>query len=233
MPFSVDENGILQPLGVRVLRDSRYELLPATRDYFEEVPGRHGEYDFGCELESRVLEIHCAIEAIRSEKPNLIRQIASYLNPLQGTQTLTFNDEPNKVYHVRYSGKIDITHFLDGMEFTIPFKMCNPFITSATQKQLTGSGVAVNDGTIETPFVVTIEGEIIDPSITVGGYIMAYTGTIAAGSVLVIDTEKLTVMLDNVNALPGYNGVFPKLQPGENNVTAPLGAVFSWYDRWI
>ena len=54
----VDENGILQPLGVKVLRDSREELLPATRDYVEVIPGMDGEYDFGCDLESRILELH-------------------------------------------------------------------------------------------------------------------------------------------------------------------------------
>lgn len=233
MAFNVDENGYLQPLNVRVLRDSRYELLPATRDYFEEIPGRHGEFDFGCNLESRILELHCALEATSTTKPDLVRQIAAYLNPLLGTQTLTFADEPGKAYHVRYAGKIDLTHFIDGVEFTIPFKMCDPFITSAAQKQLTGSGTAVNSGTVETPFVVTITGAVTSPTVSVGGYAMSYGGTVEAAQALVIDTGKMIVILDNVNAMPNYNKVFPKLQPGDNTIAAPVSAVLSWYDQWI
>jgi predicted phage tail component-like protein len=130
MPFEIDANGILQPLGVTVLRDSRFELLPGTRDYFEEVPGRHGEIDFGAELEARILELHCLIEVSPADWPAKRREIASYLNPLLGTQTLTFADEPGKVYHVRYAGKIDVTKYPYAREFTIPFRMCDPFITT-------------------------------------------------------------------------------------------------------
>jgi len=235
MAFEVDENGILQPLSVTVLRDSRFELLPGTRDYFEEVPGRHGEIDFGAELQARILELHCAIEVSPSEWPAKRIELAGYLNPLLGTQTLTFADEPGKVYHVRYAGKINVTKYPYAREFTIPFRMCDPFITSATQNELIGSGTAPNAGNVDTPFTLTIQGEVTDPSVVVAGYTMAYTGTIGAGSALVIDTEKMTVVLDGENALPNYNGVFPKLQPGDNAVTAAASGTTTirWYSRWI
>jgi len=235
MPFEVDSNGILQPLGVYVLRDSRFELLPGTRDYFEEVPGKHGEIDFGAELKARVLELHCLIEVAPSDWPAKRQEIASYLNPLLGTQTLMFADEPGKVYHVRYSGKIDVTKYPYAREFTIPFRMCDPFITSSTQNQLTGSGTAVNAGNMETPFTLTIQGAVTNPSVVVAGYTMTYTGTINAGSALVVDTEKMTALLDGANALPNFNGVFPKLQPGNNAVTAAASGttIVRWYDKWI
>lgn len=235
MGFEVDENGILQPLGVTVLRDSRFELLPGTRDYFEEVPGRHGEIDFGAELQARVLELHCLIEIAPSDWPAKRQELASYLNPLLGTQTLTFADEPDRVYHVRYSGKIDITKYPYAREFTIPFRMCDPFITSTTQKELIGSGTAVNDGNVATPFTLIVQGPVTNPSVIAAGYTMTYTGTINAGSALVIDTEKMTAVLDGQNALPNYNGVFPKLQPGSNAVTATTGGttIIRWYSRWI
>lgn len=235
MALSVDSDGILQPLGVVVLRDSRFELLPGTRDYFEEIPGRHGEIDFGAELEARILELHCGIEINAADWPTKRLEIVQYLNPLQGAQTLTFADEPGKVYHVRYAGKIDVTNHVDTKEFIIPFRMCNPFITSATQNQLIGNGTATNAGNTPTPFTLTIQGPVTNPSVTVGGYVMTYTGTINTGSALVVDTEKLTATLDGVNALPNYNGVFPKLQPGTNTITAAAGGttIIKWYDRWI
>ncbi|MGB9791516.1 MAG: distal tail protein Dit [Thermacetogeniaceae bacterium] len=235
MALWVDEESILQPLGLTVLRDSRYELLPSTRDYFEKIPGRHGEIDFGAEFEARVLELHCCIEINPSDWPAKRQEIARYLNPLLGTQTLTFADEPGKVYHVRYSGNIDITNYLDGKEFTIPFRMCDPFITSEKENQLTGSGTATNAGNVETPFILIIHGPATNPSVTVGGYVMTYTGTIGVNSELIVDTEKLTATLDGQNALPNYNGVFPKLQPGDNTVVAATEGttIIKWYDRWI
>jgi predicted phage tail component-like protein len=235
MPFEVDENGILHPLGAKVLRDSRFELLPGTRDYFEEIPGRHGEIDFGAELEARVLELHCLIEVSPSEWPAKRREIASCLNPILGTQTLIFADEPEKVYHVRYSGKIDVTKYPYAREFTILFRMCDPFITSSTQNQLTGSGTAVNAGNMETPFTLIIQGAVTNPSVVVAGHTMTYTGTINAGSALVVGTENMTALLDGANALSNFNGVFPKLQPGNNAVTAATGGttIIRWYDRWI
>ena len=235
MSFEVDTDGVLQPLGVTVLRDSRLELLPGTRDYFETIPGRHGEIDFGSELEARVLELHCSIEVAPSDWPTKRQEITSYLNPLLGTQTLTFADEPNKVYHVRYSGRINITKYPYAREFTIPFRMCNPFITNAIQSQLIGSGTAVNNGNIETPFTLIIQGAVTNPSVVVAGYMMTYTGTIADTKSLIVDTEKLTAIYDNANVLPNFNGVFPKLQRGNNIVTAAAAGttIIRWFDRWI
>jgi Phage-related protein len=235
MPFEVDANGILQPLGVTVLRDSRFELLPGTRDYFEEVPGRHGEIDFGAELEARVLELHCLIEVSPSEWPAKRIEIAKYLNPLLGTQTLTFADEPGKAYYVRYAGKIDVTKYPYAREFTIPFRMCKPFITSSTQNQLVGSGTAINAGNVDAPFILIIDGESTSPCVSVGGYAMLYQGVVPAGQSLVVDTEKKTAMLNNQNALPNYNGVFPVLLPGGNNIVAAVSGTTTirWYDHWI
>jgi phage-related protein len=235
MSFEVDANGILQPLGVQVLRDSRFELLPGTRDYFEEVPGRDGEIDFGAELVAAPLELHCLIEIAPADWPAKRREIAGYLNPLLGAQALTFADEPGVVYFVRYAGRIPFTKYPYAREFTIPFRMCDPLIKSATQNELVGSGTAVNAGTKETPFTLTIQGPVTNPSVTVAGYIMTYTGTIEAGSVLVIDTGSLTAVLDGANALPNYNGVFPKLQSGNNAVAAAAAGTttLNWYDRWI
>lgn len=235
MSFSVDANNILQPLGVNVTRDSRYELLPGTRDYTEEIPGKAGEIDFGCDFEPRIIELHCVLEVLSANQPATIRTIAGQLNPLSGATTLTFADEPGKVYRVRYAGKIDVKRYPSYVEFVIPFKMYSPYITGTPQKSLVGSGTATNDGTMETPITVEIQGPVTSPTVTINGNSMTYTGTINAGSLLIIDTDKLTVTLDEANALPNYNGVFPQLQPGANTVVAAAAGTTTvrFYDRWI
>jgi phage-related protein len=235
MAFHVDENGILRPLGVTVLRDNRIDLLPGTRDYFESVPGRPGEYDFGCDLDSMLLELHCAVETTKADWPDKRATIAGYLNPLLGEQDLTFADEPGRVYKVRYAGSVSVTNFIDGREFTIPFKMCKPYRIASTQSQKIGSGTVVNGGNIETPCVVEIVGLVTNPSVVINGETMTYTGTVTASDKLVIDTERMTVTFNGANAMANYNKVFPKLAVGDNVVTAASGGttIVRWLNRWL
>lgn len=235
MAFNVDENGILQPLGVTVLRDNRIDLLPGTRDYFESVPGRPGEYDFGCDLDSMLLELHCVVETSKTEWPAKRATIAGYLNPLLGEQDLTFADEPGRVYKVRYAGSVSVTNFIDGREFTIPFKMCKPYRIATTESVLVGSGIATNGGNVETPCVVEIIGPVTNPTVTIGGVEMTYTGIVTASDTVQIDTERYICTFNGVNALANYNLKFPHLSVGANYVIAASGGTtyVKWRNRWI
>lgn len=240
MALNVDSNGILQPLGATVLRDNRHEIIPGQRKYQEEIPGRDGAISFGFNLRSKMLEMlvgkKVSLDSSSPDyRPTVMRQIASQLNPLNGEQDLTFADEPGKVYKVRIADAIDIPRERDYIEFAISFEMLSPYILGAPQKSLTGSGTATNDGNVATPFTMTIQGPVTNPSVTVAGYTTTYTGIVGAGSTLIIDTEKLTAALDGVNALPNYNGVFPKLQSGANAVTAASAGTttLNWNDRWL
>lgn len=239
MALNVDSNGILQPLGLKVIRDNRHEVIPGVRKYVDEIPGRDGQIRHKAELKSRILKM--TVSRVASMTPGdpdywtTVRDnIAATLNPLNGEQSLTYADYPGRVF-VGVFESVDIPRERGYIEFEITFEMDNPYIQGAVQKSLTGSGTATNDGTKETPYTLTIQGPVTNPSVTVAGYTMAYTGTVAGGSILIIDTENLTAILDGVNALPNYNGVFPKLQPGANAVTAAVAGTTSlnWNDRWM
>lgn len=225
--------GILQPLGVTVLRGK--EFINNTREYSESVPGRDGEYFFSTEMEAGVINIPVSIETAPSAWAATERLIKGYLNPKNGAQELTFDDRPGIVYNVVWSGSIN---FLDeGLyhrKFTIPFKLHDPIAKSSSQNTLAGAGTAVNGGTIETPFTVEIVGPVTNPSVAVGGVIMTYTGQVTASDLLVIDTGKRTAIFNGVNALANYNKAFPKLAVGNNTVTITGGTVtLKWYDRWV
>ena len=236
--FTVDSNNILQPLGVLVTRDSRYELLPSTRDISEEVTGIHGELDFGTEFRARTLELTVAAlnppnceEEFDREK--LKRLYAKYLDPTKGYRNLVFADDVEKTYQVKFSGRINFTQFPDWFQFTIPFKMANPFIIGSIEKVQVGSGTISNDGTFETGLIIEILGPATNPTITIGGDILAYNNTLSNGQVLTIDTEKQTVKIGNNNAVMDYNKVFPLLAPGEVNVIASGNVTIKWRDRWL
>lgn len=233
--FVIDSNSILHPLGVLVTRDSRSEMLPSTRDSVEEITGRHGEMDFGTEFNSRMMELHVATDEGYAplEKAYLQRLFAKYLDPTKGAKTLIFSDDIEKSYMVKYSGKIDPTNHPTWFEFVLPFKMSNPFIIGSFEKILVGNGNLVNEGTFETGLIIEITGPDTNPSLNIGGEVASYTGTIASGSTLVIDTDLETAKIGNSNAIDGYNGNFPLLYPGETNVVANSNVTIKWRDKWI
>jgi phage-related protein len=233
----VDPSGTLQPLGIIVLRDSRHELLPGTRDYSEAVPGRHGEIDFGVEFLPRYLELRVStVNFEPAQRGALKRRLAEYLNPLVGPVNLVFWDEPDREYRVRYSGKLDITrHYANWLEFTIPLKMGDPFIVRMWEKTHVGSGTLVNEGTFEAPLIIEIKGPVTNPTVTVGSSVLGYTGSLTSADTLVIDTGAMTVTFNGQNALANYSGGFPKLPPGETQVTAAASGTttFRWRERWL
>ena len=234
--FVVDSNSVLQPLGVKVLGDSRYELMPATRDITDEIPGMHGELDFGSEFKARNLELHVVTnnDYTPLEKAQLQRLFAKYLDPTKGVKSLIFSDDVEKTYMVKFSGKIDPTMYATWFEFTLPFKMSNPIIKGSFKKTLTGSGTITNVGNFETPLTIEISGPSLSSSIQIGTNVFTYTGTIPSGQKLIIDTGASTVMLNGLNALGNFIGELPLfLEPGNTNVIANSDVMFKWYDSWL
>lgn len=239
MPLHVNSSKILEPLtDVYVIKDSRFEMLPGTREYTEEIPGRHGEYDFGEDFRPRSIELRCVVEVSYAGQLAKMREIAEQVNPLNGVQELTFADDPGKVYKVKYAGSMavgNLNRHATYMEFMLPFKMTDPFIYSDTENSLVGSGVITNGGSVETPLIIEIQGDVTDPSIDVGGDVLSYTGTVTASDMLIIDTGLMTVTFNGANALANYSGGFPKLSPGDTSVTAASTGTttFKWTDRWL
>jgi phage-related protein len=226
---------MLNPLGVYVLRDSKLELLPGTRDMSDEIPGRHGEIDFGSEYQARTCEFHVATQdgLTSQQKEQLKRTIAMYLNPIVGTKKLVFLIDIDKQYNVKLSGKIEPTEYADWFEFNIPLKMANPIIESTEEHSFSGSGVLTNAGNFETGLIIEISGPVTNPSISIGIETLSYTGTIAAGEILTIDTDAQTAKIGSTNALGSYNGGFPIIQPGDTAVIADSNVTIRWRDKWI
>lgn len=233
--FYVDLDSILHPLGLLVTGDSRYELLPSTRDNTEEIPGVHGEIDFGSELKARPLELHVVTEEGLSpiEKKQLQRLISMHLDPTKGVKSLVFADEPEKMYMVKYSGKIPLTNQATWFQFVIPFKMNDPFIIGTSEKNHSGAGTLVNEGTRETGLVIELKGPLVNPQIVINGEILYYDGEVPAGYTLIINTEKKTAIMGNLNVIDRFNEVFPFIYPGNNPVSASSNITFKWRDKWI
>lgn len=235
--FIVTTEGRMEPLGVIVLRDSRHELMPSTRDISEEIPGRHGEIDFGTEFKKGLLELKIATDEGLSvlEREQLKRKIAKYLNPKSGTKKLIFEDDDEVQYEVKYSGKIDLTKYSSWMEFTIPFKMSQPFMESVEEHSQTGEGVIINNGTEEAPVQIEIPGPATNPGISIGATVVSYASSVPAGQTLVIDTGAQTAKIGSIDAVAELSDDFPTLSPQEYISVVPSVSTITvkWRDRWI
>jgi len=234
--FWISKEGVLEPLNVFITGDSRKELLPAVREYSEQMPGRHGDIQFATKLEPRILELHVATDEglTPAEREQLKRTLAAHLNPVAGYKSLIFADDINKTYMVKYAGHIPLEQMASSFNFVIPFKLGKPYIIETFMQSLTGNGNITNVGTVEAFLTIEIHGAASGTTtITVGDSTLTYTEDIAVGETVVVDTEKWTVKKDGVNAVDNYAGGFPKLAVGDTAVTAGSNVVFKWQGRWV
>jgi phage-related protein len=237
--FVVTLDGILLPFGVYVSRESKEQILPDTREYTEEVPGRHGEYDFGSEFKPRVKELVCRTPEGLSpaEKEDLKRLLAYHLDPTKGIKTLVFEEFPEKLYRVKFSGKIEPKNYPGWFEFSIPLKMPDPYIYGTNERSLTGSGIAMNYGNQDTPVLIEISGPATNPSFKIGNTPHIFVGTINEGETVIIDTGAMTAKKGSTNVLAGFASAFAStsivFSPGITTVSATPNICMKWLDKWI
>lgn len=234
--FLIDEDSILSPLGVLITRDNREEILPTIKNFTEKVPGKHGEYKFKSEIKGKVLELTVVTDEglTPTQKEDLKELFAQYLSPLNGEKSLTFANDIEKQYKVRYSGRINIENYPTWFQFVIPFKMSSPFITGSFENIQIGSGTIENKGNVDTHMVIEIGGLATNPSLIIDGELLNYTGTINAGKSLVIDTKKRTAKIGETNVLNNWCKKFPVLKPETTvEVTASNNIIIKWREAWL
>jgi len=246
-PFAFGFAGVpAQDYGIMLLRGTRKELLPSQRSNIEVIHGRHGALDLGAELEPRQFELRCAVKAsTRSELLHRMRQIAALFNPANGVQPLVFDSEPAKTYYARVNSNVDLQSILTYGTFDLVFIAPDPFAYGQEITASVNDGDSItltNAGTWSTPLTITMQAsgqDVVDPAVTVGSKQIKYTGTLAVGSTLTIETDKMTAVLDGQNALANITGEFMMLQPGDSQATpsktsgGTLTVTFAWKPRWL
>jgi phage-related protein len=233
----VRSDGRVDPLGVILLQGGREDILPSVREQTEDIPARSGSVDFGADVGARGLELRVASAGglTAAQKTALKRYVAGWLRPALGVWNIAWEDDPDRYLQVRVAGNVQPEEYADYLEFTIPLKASQPMYLGSVLQSLTGSGTATCEGNVETPVTVAIRGPITNPAVTVAGAAFTWTGTVGAGDSLVVDGARMTVTFNGVNALSGFSGTFPTLQPGDNTITAAAAGVttVTWRDRWI
>jgi phage-related protein len=236
MDIIIQDDGIITPFNIQSSRETRFTLLPQTRDVTEEKEAADGDIDFGTWLGMGEFNLHGIVEFETIAERNLIESdIRKKLNDCRIPKQIQYECSSEKFTYIRLTGRPEIVPYPHHLEIRAQFK-ADPFWRSVVEHVLTGSGVITNAGTFETPPTVEITGPVTNPSLTIGSQTLAYTGTVPTGQKLIITAIEEgagTAKIDSVNAMAGYNGVFPMLQPGDTAVTAESNVTVKWYDRWI
>lgn len=234
--FWIDASRKLHPLGVLVLRQSKIDAFPEVEVATELIPADVEVSPLlDTDLSERVMELDLLADS--SAAGWLVRQqeLARYLNPPgQRDLFLVFAEQSDRGYWVRVGGETYINPHPTFLRFTLPLRVVRPYAEAVFESQFTGGGTINYPGTLPAPIMVTVQGPAVNPEVIVRSQSMKYVGSLAAGDVLVIDTEKLTVELNGQNALPSFSGAFPWLEPGANAVTVSSGTVtIRWKTRWL
>jgi len=235
-------------LGLVMLRESQRPILPGTMDKTIHIPGRHGAWDFGAELDARTFELECAfVTKNRVELQQRITALAAHLVDSYGRPRkleLRFDVQPDRYWIVRYAGRLPVERVAGLGRFTLPLVAYDPFaysvvtndevvwgsevITFEDDYLMGHTGGQVQTVTSPQSYVVTVMGYAIRPTILVSGSgsnvtISANGKSFSLGSFTsanwVINGDNYTVTKDGKNALSEFSGDFLDLLPGENTVT--------------
>lgn len=196
-----------------------------------------GESVLNTKYKSRNFTIACYSEqGLNAEAKNLLAQkVLNTLDAMRNeVKTLHFVDGCSK-FPVRINGNIDSTNYAGHLTFTLGFESVSAY--SEKEVELSGD-VAINNGIAPCGFKVVIPGEVTNPSVTVNGVKMEYTGEITSNLSLVIDTEKkLCYTLDSsgnkVNVKKNYSAKYPLLEKGANTVTSEFEFSMTWKEKYL
>ncbi|MCK9324486.1 MAG: phage tail family protein [Bacteroidales bacterium] len=215
--ITIGTDGSVSPFGGQLLRDGTdIPPLPEYEEYAEEVPGYAGRYLFG--QDPRTREINLAVNIVKAEaqKASFLRQLAAWINPANGEMYLINNNDPDKRLKVICAEPPSYKDYFGRLKLNIPL-VGRPYYESVALNTISASGTAINKGNVSCPCTIVF-GPGTNPSVSIGGVTVSYTGTIAAGCTVTINTEKRTAIYTTgagvvTNALADVNGEFPWLAP--------------------
>lgn len=145
----------IEKLGLRMRKGHEHPLTGGTLDRFISIPGKHGVYDYGADLEA--LQITLPL-TIREDRPiNLQTKLSDLkrilLDGKGKTRTfkLSFGYEPDRYYLVRLTGSVPLERYFKGYgRFDLPLIAPDPRSYSTTK----------NDEVVWGSETITFESEV-------------------------------------------------------------------------
>lgn len=214
---------VIMPFGLIVDWNSTHiPFMPEAIDSSVNLAGADGEIVQDTVYGSRIFDIFAVTYdgLTLVEKEEVKKDIANILHSAKrNTKKLTFaNNETS--FDVKYTGLADVTTEAPSwMRFEIPLKSQSAYGHKLFDQTLIGSGLMVNGGSIPVGAVVTITGEVTNPTFEMGAETFTWKGTVKKGYSLVIDMDNQSCYMIDPNgvkslATKNLTGEFVKIPVG-------------------
>lgn len=214
------------------------------------IPLRHGAAPVSnIMLEPRIVAITGRV--VRDTKELAELELAKLQTALNSGEQLLCKYSGRGLYAVKRSFDSDPVRGSAGccFDYSVTFFCANPFYynLNSTMKNfaLTGTSgetIRINYvGSAPTPFILSLTpsgGSFSTVTFTQGsGKYIAFTGTVSASNILLVNTDTAAVTNAGINAISGFSGDFFELQSGVNILTITgtgyAGALaITYFDRW-
>lgn len=239
-----DENGlydIILPFNLIVdYNKTTLPFMPEAVDTSVELAGTDGEIVQDTVYRSRVFDIFAVtMDGLSAyEKEQVKKDIATILHSIKKeTKVITFANNET-AFDVKYTGLANIDKDAPGwMEFELPLKSAAAMGHKQFEQRMNGSGLMVNGGSEPVGAIITITGQVDNPSFTLGNEVFSWSGTVPEGSQLVIDMDgKSCYMIDsNGNrtlATKNLKGEYVKIPVGSMVLQANQNTEEHITSRW-
>lgn len=220
-----------------------FPLLPDDRDKTLEIAGLDGAFDFGRDLQPRIIRAQFLVRRDTSaELFQYARAVAAWLN-VPESKKFIYDREPDKFYMVRPQGGVSFDKILANAGFCdVTFIAHDPY-AYALESKLATTFPAVNEGTVPCPVFITATMDEATTSLKItlfetGEYI-ELDRELEVGDSIQIDTAQRTV---HVNGADARDSVTIRSRPGlllpvgNFTLTAnPASTIISaeYRERWI
>lgn len=217
-----------------VAKSRNRQVLPASNDIYQQIPGRNGSYLFAGELPDRMIVVeHSVLKTTFALLRSGLRGIAAWLYTTE-RKPLVFDDEPGMFYDAKVEGAIDFEQVRKSGKFTVVFR-CSPLAYTAETYEQTVLDeefeelfrfvvTANNTGTYETlpEFTFIFTSAATEIKVTLGTKYIRIVHAFAIADVLIVNCETGLISINGTRAmeeLDWANSDFFPLPLGDNILT--------------
>lgn len=123
MDIIIQNDGIVTPFNIQSSRETRFTLMPQTRDATDSKEAADGEIDFGTTLGMGEFTLHGIIEFDTISERNAIEnELRKQLNECRNPQQISYEHSPDKYNIIRLTGRPEIIRYPHHLEIRAYFK---------------------------------------------------------------------------------------------------------------
>ncbi len=224
-----------------------YSVVPSIRNKSQQISGKDGLVDFGCELSERNIVFDCYIfpQISKGKLIEIADNLATTLDPKLGTKKLILDDMPQRYFHARLTEGISVEKLIQNSgAFSLTFMAFDPYgyaiVDEEYQLSATGESIVTRakgnaDSFPVYEVVASIPSSTDTLTITTNEVELKIKGGLLASETLIIDSALMTAKVVDENGVTIRNGLthldafnFPTLKNGENTINiSETGSVFT------